>query len=160
MLVALHLVGQGFGSDVHHPSQRITQKVPLVGVQSCNDLIFLELLCFLESFVTHYYATQVGNVFTLGEFAIDVQLVHHDVLVELFHNHFGLLAELDAVFAGPPIAQIPSCIELATLIVEAVGDFMTKGGTPDDGVQNSIVGHLAFVTWHRNVATRYHDFVV
>jgi len=55
----------------------------------------------------------------------------------------GARIELLAIFFSPPIPQIPFCIELAALVIEAVRQFV-----PNDGTHRTVI-HRIIYTWQR-----------
>lgn len=73
MHITLDLIGDRFGSFIDHPGQGISQKKALIGGASGHQLIVLVLRCFFKGLIAHHHPTEVGNVFTLGHVAIDVQ---------------------------------------------------------------------------------------
>ena len=80
-------------------------------------------------------AAVIGGVFSLGEKAVllDAGACVGNVLSVLVGNTFATLVILFTVFGSPPVAQVAVSVELASLIVEAVDDFMSNDHA--DGAQ-------------------------
>ena len=73
-------------------------------------------------------AAEIGNVFSAGELAVDVDVIHDDEFGELVAHAIDLLLEVLRVGFGPPILQVAGGVELAAFIVKAVGEFVSDGG--------------------------------
>ena len=59
---------------------RIANVEPLIGRETIDWLQVLSLRGILPSHVSQPQSAQVGNVFAAGQLAVDVDIVHHDVL--------------------------------------------------------------------------------
>ncbi len=103
---------------------------------------------FFVSGVGDGHATEVADAFAENQLAVLVQAGLDFVAVELFFDAGGALVEIFAVVAGPPVAQIAAGIELRTLIVEAVRNFVA-----DDGAHAAVIdGVVGFRVVERAVA--------
>src|SRR5208283_3466981 len=134
VFIAAHMIGYRFGPFVHHPGESVAEKEPLVGIQSCNNFMILVLASLLKRLVSHHDAAEVGNIFSLRKFAVDMQTVDGNVIAKLFYDHFCFGVEFGAVFRSPPIVQIAKLIILASLVIEPVSNLMAEGRTADDGI--------------------------
>src|ERR1700746_1594002 len=77
-----------------------------------------------QSNVGQAKAAVVRSVFTERQFAVDLDSAGNGELAIFLHFAVGLLVELLAVAFRPPVVQIAAAVELASLIVEAMGKLM------------------------------------
>src|ERR1700722_18085049 len=102
-------------------------------------------------------SAKIGDVFPLRELAVDLYVVHDDVLCVLIHHALRAGLEALVVPCSPPILQVALSVELAALIVEAVSQLVTNGST-----RVAIVGrvvHLGIVKRGLQYAGRKIDVV-
>ena len=69
-------------------------------------------------------AAIIGGVLPQGELAIQLQIIHRYKTSVLVGNTTGALFKFLPVLLGPPVAQVSLGIELASLVVEAVGQLV------------------------------------
>ena len=79
-------------------------------------------------------AAVVGGVFAEGELAVDVDVVDGGEGAVLVDQAIGAGGEVLEVGGGPPVVKVAEAVELAALVVEAVGEFVA-----DDGADVSVV---------------------
>lgn len=84
-------------------------------------------------------AAEVGDVFTLGEGAVDEETGQALVGVELVDEDLGADGEFGGVGFGPPIAEVAGGVVAAALVVEAVDDLVADDGA-DHAVVDGVVG--------------------
>ena len=89
---------------------------------------------------------QIGNVFALGKFTVDVKAVNRIVLVELSHDHFCFCIKFSAVFGCLPVLQVALVVKFASHVVTAVRHFVPESRSADNGIQNGIVGHFSLIS--------------
>src|SRR5450830_410319 len=111
----------------------------------------------LVGFVGNGDTGVVGNVFTQGQRAIHVVARQRAVAIVLLGQRVGLGREVFAVFRCPPVAQIAVAIGLATLVVEAVADFMADHGA-DGAIVDGVV-RLGVKEWRLQNRGREDDFI-
>src|SRR5215469_7204113 len=102
-------------------------KESLIGREPGDRLEVFTFCLILPRQIGEDFAAEISYIFTQRQLAVDVNVVNHDVLGILVSNTLGALLKFLPVFFGPPLAQIAMCVELAALIVEAVGEFMPYG---------------------------------
>src|SRR5215472_12801393 len=105
---------------------RVADEEPLVGRKA---VAFIQMLIFGSGFprcVRQDQPAQVCDVLALGELAVDLDVVDDDVLGILIDHALAALLELLGIVLAPPVAQITLGVELAALVVEAVGEFVTN----------------------------------
>jgi len=69
-------------------------------------------------------SAKIRQILTVGEFAVDLDVVDNRVSGILVDHALGALLEFLAVGIGPPVAQITLSVELAALVVKRVGEFV------------------------------------
>src|SRR5215475_881080 len=79
---------------------------------------------FFPCHIGNQRSAEIGDVFTAGELGVDVDVIHDDVSRELVAEAVDTIFKALGVLFGPPVLQVPLCIELAALIVEAMGQLM------------------------------------
>ena len=102
-------------------------------------------------------ATQVGNVLTEGQLAIDAHAGDGFVGVVLGGQFVRLGRETVGVFLCPPVAQAAIGVDLSALVVEAMGDFVS-----DDRADGAVVHRRVsrrIEEWRLQDASRKHDLV-
>jgi hypothetical protein len=82
-------------------------------------------------------AAQIGDVLAEREFAVDLDLVNDGVLRILIGDAGGALDEFAGVLFGPPVLEVSFGVELAALVVEAVGEFVA-----DSAAGVAVVGRV------------------
>src|SRR5271166_1366309 len=87
----------------------------------------LVLVGFFPRNVGQNRAAEIGDVFTLGQLRVDVDVVHYNVLAVLVHDTVRVLHELLGVLRGPPVLQISLGVELPPFVIEAVRQFVSYG---------------------------------
>src|SRR6266481_5409332 len=127
MLVALDLIGNRLGAFVDHPRERIAEEETMCRIEACNHLMLGPLVCLLESLISHHDTSEIGDILTLRQFAVDMESIDRAVFVILFHDHPGSRVKLCAVFRIPPVVQVPLVIILAALVVKPVRNLMSEG---------------------------------
>ena len=98
------------------------------GVKPSIGSSFLPRVSVLPGHVSQHQPAQVGDIFAHGELAVDLDVIHGDVLRILVGDATGALLKLLAILRRPPVAQIALRVELAAFVVEAVGQFVADGG--------------------------------
>jgi hypothetical protein len=73
-----------------------------------------------------HQAAQIGDVLTHRELAVDLDVIHGNILRILVREAAGTLLKLLPALGRPPIAQIALRVKLAAVIVEAVGEFVSN----------------------------------
>ena len=73
-------------------------------------------------------ATVVGGVLTQGQFAIQLKVVHGDEVAVFVGDTTGAGFKFLSILLGPPVAQIALRIEFASLVIEAVSQFVSDHG--------------------------------
>ena len=99
--------------------------------------MFIERL--LQRGVGEFDSADVGDVFALCEFAVDVQARQRLVFVVLLHDRTRALFEFLRGLRRPPVAQVAFGVELPSLIIEAVRHFMADYGA-NPAVVHCVVG--------------------
>src|SRR6218665_4159443 len=112
----------------------------LVTREALDDRRFLAPERQLVGLEGHGQATQVADVLTQGELAIDVHALDRAEARVLVGQEPGALLEGGLVLRAPPVPQVAIAIGAAALIVEAVADFM-----PDDAADGTAVGGVVRV---------------
>ena len=79
-------------------------------------------------------AAVVGGVFAEGELAVDFEIVDGGEVAVLGDEAAGAGVELLDVGGRPPVAEVALAVELAALVVEAVGELVA-----DDGADVAVV---------------------
>ena len=74
-----------------------------------------------------YESAEIRDIFPLGEFTVDHNIVHHGILGVLLDNAVRPAIEVFGVLFGPPVMQIAVGVELAAFIVESVRQFVPYG---------------------------------
>ena len=74
-----------------------------------------------------HFAAQVRDVLAVGELAVDLDVVDDRVRRELVDDALRAFLEGLGVLLGPPVLEIALGIELAALVVEAVGELVADG---------------------------------
>src|SRR5450755_4573816 len=89
-------------------------------------------------------AAVVGGIFALGEQAVlfDSGTSVGDVLRVFVGDALAAFVILFAVFGSPPVPQVSVGVELASLIVEAVDDFVSDDHTDGAVVHGVILGGI------------------
>src|SRR5882724_390783 len=100
----------------------------------------------------------VGGVLAQGEAAIEFEIVHRHETAVLVGDATGALFEFRAVLRRPPVAQIALRVELASLIVEAVGQLVADDN-PDATEVRGIVNLLVEKRRLQNTR-REHNFIL
>ena len=98
------------------------------GVKPSIDSSFWPRVSFFQAMVSQHQPTQVGDIFAHGQLAVDLDVIHCDIVRVLVRDATGALVKLLAVLRRPPVAQIALGIELPAFIVKAVGQFVSDGG--------------------------------
>ena len=73
-------------------------------------------------------AAEIGEILSVGELTVDLDVVDDRVAGVLVDDALGALLELLAVGVGPPVAQVARGVELAAFVVEGMGELVTHGG--------------------------------
>ena len=84
--------------------------------------------------------TIVGGVLTQGQFAIQLKVVHGDEVAVFVGDTTGAGFKFLGILLRPPVAQITLRIEFASLVIEAVGEFVSDHGA--DATKVDSVIHL------------------
>src|SRR5579863_3687719 len=103
-----------------------TDKESLIGRQTVHCLKLLVLVGGFPGVVGENLAAQISHILTQSELAVDVDIVHHDILGVLVGNTLGALLKLLAVIFRPPFTQVSVSVELAAFIVKSVGQLMAN----------------------------------
>src|SRR5215469_13735474 len=96
-------------------------KESLIGRKPGDRLEVLTFCLILPRQISEDFTTKISYIFTQRQLAVDVNVVNYDVLGILVSNTLGAFLKFLPVFFGPPLAQIAMRVELAALIVKAVG---------------------------------------
>ena len=128
-----------FVACVLAPALSVSDKEALLGSEPVDRIKLLASNLILPGNVCQHQAAQVGDIFSQGELAVDLDVIHGYVLRILIGNTIGAFVELLAIFQCPPVAQISVSIELASFVVEAVGEFVSNGGS-GVAIVGSVVG--------------------
>src|SRR4051812_47771846 len=119
----------GFVAGVFAPALSVADEEALLGSESVDRIKLLASSLILPGNVGQHQAAQVSDIFSQGELAIDLDVIHRYVLRILLGNTTGALVKLFTIFRCPPVTQIAMSIELTAFVVEAVGEFMPNGGS-------------------------------
>src|SRR5216684_1901001 len=79
--------------------------------------------------VSQNCSAEISNVLTLGQFAVDLDVIHYGVLSVLVHHALGALFKVLSIFFGPPVAQITFGIKLTAFIVKTVRELVANSGS-------------------------------
>ena len=113
---------------LEHQALPVADEEALLGSESVDRLQLLAPGFVLPGHVSQHQTAQVGDIFAHGQFAVDLDVIHRDVLGVLVRDAAGALVKLLAILRRPPVAQIALRVELAAFVVEAVGQFVPNGG--------------------------------
>src|SRR5258708_1379705 len=120
------------------PDLRPRDKEALFGRETVDELAFLAHQRALERLVGEGDAAEVGDVFAEGQLAVDVHAGQHLIAVELVHHLLGAGLELLGVGLRPPLREVAVSVVVATLVVEAVRDFVADD-RPDAAVVDGVI---------------------
>ena len=99
------------------------------GVSPSSGLQLHALSGFAPRHVGQHGSAEVGDVLSARQLAVDLDVVHHRVPGVLVAHAVHFLLEALGVVVSPPIPQVSLGVELAPLVVEAVGQLVADGGT-------------------------------
>ena len=85
-------------------------------------------------------ATVVGGVLAEGELAVDLDVVDGGEGAVFVDEAVGAGGEVLEVFGGPPVVEVALGVELAALVVEAVGEFVADDGADVAVVDGVVLG--------------------
>src|SRR5438445_12960957 len=92
--------------------------------------------------------------------AVDVEAWQGRVGVKLLYHDFSALFKFCGVLLGPPLLQVSCGIELAALIIEAVGDLVPNRGSPSITIYDSIINIGIRDAWNRKGGGGKDDLVI
>ena len=101
-----------------------SQKESLVCRQPVNLQRLLTAQNIHQRHVRQTQPAIIGNVLAFSQLPVQLQIASHNKFAILFLNAAGPLVELFRVGRRPPVHQIAFGIELSTLIVKAVRQFV------------------------------------
>ena len=127
MFIAPNLARDRLRARVYHPRKRKAEEKTPVRIQAGYDFVVFVLARLLEGVVPYHDASEVGNVFPLRQFPVDVKCVDGDVLIELTDDRSCFFIELCAVRWIPPIVEITLFVVLTSLIIKTVSDLVAEG---------------------------------
>src|ERR1700750_3182252 len=90
-------------------------------------------------------SANVSDIFAEGQLAVHMQIINRDEAVVLLYDAVGACLELLFVHGRPPFAEVAVTIKLASLVVEAVREFVALQ-SPGLTVIHSIA-HVRIVVW-------------
>ena len=111
--------------DVLRPDAGVAEEEALRGGETVNRGGLYAVQGVVQGRPGHAHSAVVGDVLAEGQGAVGHQAGHNLHLVELVHQHLGLLHEGGAVLGGPPVVHIAVLVEQAALVVKAVGHLVT-----------------------------------
>src|ERR1700730_11532362 len=158
MWIGVGLQARSFGALVGTPDLRPAQKETLLGSEAVE--VFGTRIPFQGFFVGGVgdsQAAEVADAFAEHKLAVLMQAGLDLVGVELFFDAGGALVKIFSVIGGPPVTQISLSVELRSLIVKAVGDFVADYGA-HAAVIDGVVG-LGVVEGRLQDAGGKDDFV-
>ena len=118
----------GFVAGVGTPALSVADEEALLGSEAVDRFQFLAAGFTLPGHVSQHQPAQIGDIFAHGQLAVDLDVIHGDILRILVGDATGALVKLFAILRRPPVAQIALGIELAAFVVEAVRQFVANGG--------------------------------
>ena len=145
-------------SEVATPHGAPVEEEALVAGQAIGLGIGLALGGFQHRVIGGIDAAQVGNVFTQGEFAIDVLAGAGQIAGELSDEFVGTPTKPFGVFRCPLVFEISGGPEAAALVVVAVGHFVADDRT--DAAEIGGIIRLGIEEWRLQNGRREHDFVL
>ena len=147
MRVALGAVANLSLGDVASPYACISQEETLVGSESVDNGQRMILSGVFEGCIGYLQTTVVGQVLTQRQATIGIKVGQHLDSREEIGILVGAGLELLAIGSSPPVVHITILVELASLVVEAVGHLVTNhhaDGTIVEGIVGRHIkeGHL------------------
>src|SRR5580700_2851216 len=146
MRIGADLHAQIFRALLLAPDSPEAEEKTLLGRESVDALAFFSGLVFrdqaLQRGESDARAAVVSGVFAQRETAVELQVIDGNEVGILVGHATHALLKLLAILLGPPVAQVARRIELAALIVEAVGKFVTDdqaNATEVDSVIHGLV---------------------
>src|SRR6478672_10572523 len=90
--------------DVLSPDLRPCKEEALLWSKSVDQAwTWLSGQRFLERGVGDVQSAKITDVFAEGEFALDMNAVEHEIIIELARNEAGLLLERRKICVAPPV---------------------------------------------------------
>src|SRR6266576_3081997 len=116
-----------FFAFVCAPALAVANEEALGRRQIVNRIELLIFGIFLPRQISEQRAAEIGKVFAVGEFTVDLDVIDNSEPGILIDHAFCTLLESFAVRFSPPVAQVSFFVELATFVVKGVRMLVPHG---------------------------------